>query len=431
MKVENSEFEPQCLTCNILTECVEFKASMDPTDWKYFLIDCQGPAIRHTKIFQLQGMNYYVGREKYLCVLRFIQNLDSSNTLRKHYEGIQKPKIFYHFPFIRHANVSLRIKLYLPPNLSRKDPRPLILHTSDEVEEPYAGYSPAFGHSHYLAVAKKWAVLEVDGRGKNLEGFTRLRPIKQRVGIVDLQDYSDAVTFVFKKYGSWLDPKKLGVWGRGYGGYTAACLTGAKRVSLIQFKCGAAVSPYARMYNLSHAFFGRHFPDMSSPWETTKPLIYTRADLLHRMRNMRNDSFLIIHGSTEREINVEQTMWLTKTLVDANVAFQQMILPDVDFSKKESLKIVYHKLNYYFSECFGELSYSSRSKPFSANYKTVEIDSYYDDILKDQLNTAKEERSVDVEMKEEWRDDFEKKDYQFEELYKTEIDFEDEQEEKT
>ena len=128
--------------------------------------------------------------------------------------------------------------------------------------------------------------------------------------------------YVLQKY-TFLDNKKIGIWGKGYGGYTAASLMGAKPVSNLVFKCGAALSPIARFSNLSHTFFHRYFPPLTNPWESTDPLIYTRVDILHRIRAIRNNSFLLMHGALQRDVPLEQSMWLSEALLKANVTFEQ------------------------------------------------------------------------------------------------------------
>uniref|UniRef100_A0A8C9VGU1 Inactive dipeptidyl peptidase 10-like n=1 Tax=Scleropages formosus TaxID=113540 RepID=A0A8C9VGU1_SCLFO len=89
-----------------------------------------------------------------------------------------------------------------------------------------------------LISADSVIVARLDGRGSRFQGQRVLQAIHQHLGITDVEDHIVAVQSLVKL--PYIDGSRVGVYGKGYGGFLATLLLLS---SDTLFKCGVAVAP--------------------------------------------------------------------------------------------------------------------------------------------------------------------------------------------
>jgi dipeptidyl-peptidase-4 len=117
----------------------------------------------------------------------------------------------------------------------------------------------------------------------------------------------------------YIDKTRIGIWGWSFGGHTAThcLLTGADTFSM-----AIAVAPVTnwRFYDTIYTErFMRTPEENPSGYDLNSPLNY--ADQL-------KGKYLIIHGSADDNVHVQNTMRMVESLIQADKQFEWMIYPD-------------------------------------------------------------------------------------------------------
>ena len=157
----------------------------------------------------------------------------------------------------------------------------------------------------------------VDGKGTGLKGAKFKKATYLNLVKYEALDQIEAA----RKIGSlpFIDNSRIGIWGWSFGGHMAAhCLLKGNDV----FSFGIAVAPVTnwRFYDTIYTErFMRTPEENPQGYDLNSPLNY--ADQLE-------GKFLIIHGSGDDNVHVQNTMRMVEALIQANKQFEWMIYPD-------------------------------------------------------------------------------------------------------
>ena len=157
----------------------------------------------------------------------------------------------------------------------------------------------------------------VDGKGTGLKGAKFKKATYMNLVKYEALDQIEAA----RKIGSFpfIDNSRIGIWGWSFGGHMAAqCLLKGNDV----FSFGIAVAPVTnwRFYDTIYTErFMRTPEENPEGYDLNSPLNY--ADQL-------DGKFLIIHGSGDDNVHVQNTMRMVEALIQANKQFEWMIYPD-------------------------------------------------------------------------------------------------------
>jgi len=170
---------------------------------------------------------------------------------------------------------------------------------------------------HKSLANKGYIIACVDGRGTGFKGAAF-----KKVTYLNLVKYEalDQIAAA-KKLGSlsFVDENRIGIWGWSFGGHMAAhCLLTGNDI----FSFGIAVAPVTnwRFYDTIYTErFMRTPQENPEGYDLNSPLNY--ADQL-------NGKFLIIHGSGDDNVHVQNTMRMVEALIQADKQFEWMIYPD-------------------------------------------------------------------------------------------------------
>ena len=168
-----------------------------------------------------------------------------------------------------------------------------------------------------LLVQNGYIVVSVDNRGTGSRGEEFRKCSYLQLGKYETIDQIDAAIY----FGAlpYIDASRIGIYGWSYGGYMSAlCLTLGADV----FKLGIAVAPVTNWRFYDTIYTERY---MRTPQEN--PDGYDDNSPINHVDKMTG-KFLLIHGSADDNVHLQNTMVFAEKLVQANKQFDQMIYTD-------------------------------------------------------------------------------------------------------
>ncbi|MFM1745551.1 MAG: hypothetical protein RLZZ630_1488 [Bacteroidota bacterium] len=170
---------------------------------------------------------------------------------------------------------------------------------------------------HQMLAQKGIIVASFDNRGTPGRGLDFANCIYKDMGGPEVLDQLDAVSFLRSK--PWVDSGRIGVWGWSFGGYmTSLLLTKGGGV----FKSGIAVAPVTTWRYYDSIYTERY---LQTPQENPKG--YDENSPINFAKNLKGN-FLLVHGSTDDNVHMQNTMDFVTALVKANKPFEQFIYPN-------------------------------------------------------------------------------------------------------
>jgi dipeptidyl-peptidase-4 len=157
----------------------------------------------------------------------------------------------------------------------------------------------------------------VDGRGTGFKGADFKKVTQNELGKYEVEDQIASA----KKLGDlpYIDETRMGIWGWSYGGFMSsnALLKGNDI-----FKMAIAVAPVTSWRFYDSIYTERY---MTTPQEN--PSGYDENSPINHVGKLKGD-FLLIHGSGDDNVHVQNTMRMVEALVQADKQFELMIYPD-------------------------------------------------------------------------------------------------------
>lgn len=178
----------------------------------------------------------------------------------------------------------------------------------------------SFGWEYYLA-SKGIIVICVDGRGTGARGEAWRKGTYLRLGVQESADQIAAAKALAQR--PYIDGTRIGIWGWSFGGYNTlmSLCHGAGT-----FKLGIAVAPVTdwRYYD---TIYTERF--MRTPKEN--PEGYKSSSVLEAAHQLQG-RLLLIHGSADDNVHLQNSMELISRLVEANKPFDMAVYTDKDHS---------------------------------------------------------------------------------------------------
>ena len=170
----------------------------------------------------------------------------------------------------------------------------------------------------YQLLAKKGYVIAcVDGRGTGYKGADFKKITQKELGKYEVEDQIE----VAKKLGSlgYIDADRIGIWGWSFGGFMSSnCLFKGNDV----FKMAIAVAPVSSWRFYDSIYTERY---MTTPQENASG--YDENSPINHVDKLKGN-FLLVHGSGDDNVHVQNTMRLAEALIQANKQFDWAIYPD-------------------------------------------------------------------------------------------------------
>ena len=178
-----------------------------------------------------------------------------------------------------------------------------------------------WGGSNYLwyqmLAQRGYIVASVDNRGTGARGRAWRKIIYKQMGVVETRDQAAAARAVGRL--PFVDSTRIGIWGWSYGGFMSLnAITQAPDV----YRMAIAVAPVTHWKYYDTIYTERYngLPqDNADGYDKGSPLTYAK--------NLKG-RLLIVHGSGDDNVHVQNTEAMVNALVAANRPFSLMIYPN-------------------------------------------------------------------------------------------------------
>ena len=170
---------------------------------------------------------------------------------------------------------------------------------------------------HQSLAQQGYIVACVDGRGTGFKGAEFKKVTYKQLVYFETLDQIESARKLGEK--SYIDADRIGIWGWSYGGHMSTnCLLKGNDV----FSLAIAVAPVTswRFYDTIYTErFMRTPQENPDGYDLNSPFNYPEL--------LKGD-YLLVHGSGDDNVHLQNTMRMAEALVQANKPFELMIYPD-------------------------------------------------------------------------------------------------------
>ena len=206
-----------------------------------------------------------------------------------------------------------------PKNFDATKKYPVLMHQysgpgSQQVDNTWNSIDDYF---HYMLTQEGYIIVTVDGRGTGYKGAEFKKCTYKELGKFEVEDQIDAA----KVIGSYpyVDASRIGIWGWSFGGFMSSnCILKGNDV----FKTAIAVAPVTT-WRLYDSIYTERF--MQTPAENASG--YDENSPINHVKKLKGN-YLLIHGTADDNVHVQNTMLMVDALVRANKQFDWAIYPD-------------------------------------------------------------------------------------------------------
>tara|TARA_B100001057_G_scaffold174861_1_gene175508 strand:+ start:5746 stop:7899 length:2154 start_codon:yes stop_codon:yes gene_type:complete len=216
-------------------------------------------------------------------------------------------------------NADLNAWIIKPPNFDDNKKYPLFMFLyggpgSQKVLNRYEGNN---FYWYQMLAQKGYVIACVDNRGTGGKGAEFKKMTYKELGKYETIDQIDAA----KYFGSlnYIDEKRIGIQGWSYGGYMSslAITKGADVFSL-----AVAIAPVTNWRYYDNIYTERY---MQTPQEN--PSGYDENSPINHVEKLKG-KYLLIHGTADDNVHVQNTYEMSSALVRANKQFDLFVYPD-------------------------------------------------------------------------------------------------------
>jgi len=190
-----------------------------------------------------------------------------------------------------------------------------------------------------------YVIVCVDGRGTGLKGAAFKKVTQNELGKYEVEDQIQAA----KQLGElpYIDASRIGIWGWSYGGFMSSnCLFKGHDV----FKMAIAVAPVSSWRFYDTIYTERY---MTTPQENASG--YDKNSPINHVDKLKGD-FLLVHGSADDNVHLQNTMRLVEALIQADKQFDWAIYPDKNhgiYGGNTRLHL-YKKMTHFINKTLGD-----------------------------------------------------------------------------
>jgi len=243
-----------------------------------------------------------------------VENYDLKNKLKK----FDLPEKEF-FEIATKNDHKLNAWIVKPKNLDATKKHPVLIHqySGPGSQQVKNSWNRSDDYFHYMLTQEGYVVVTVDTRGTGYKGVDFKKCTYKELGKYETEDLIEVAKIVGNY--PYVDASRIGIWGWSYGGFMASnCILKGNDV----FSLAIAVAPVTS-WRLYDTIYTERF--MQTPQENphgyndNSPLFF--ADRL-------KGNFLIIHGSADDNVHVQNTMLMIEALIHNNKQFDWAIYPD-------------------------------------------------------------------------------------------------------
>jgi dipeptidyl-peptidase-4 len=213
----------------------------------------------------------------------------------------------------------LNMWMVKPPDFDPSQSYPLLMfqYSGPGSQEVANSWPDVNDYWHQLLAANGIIVACVDGRGTGFKGRDFEKITYRQLGKYELEDQISSAEKLSEL--PYIDGSRTGIWGWSYGGFMASnCLFRGSET----FEMAIAVAPVTnwRFYDTIYTERYMRTPaENPSGYDENSPLSYA---------SQLQGEYLLVHGSGDDNVHVQNTMRLAEALIQANKQFNWAIYPD-------------------------------------------------------------------------------------------------------
>ena len=246
--------------------------------------------------------------------IKEVQNNNKLLEKLKHYNVGKKE-----FSTITTKDGTFNMWMIKPTNFDPNKKYPVLMHQysgpgSQSVQNSWGRFDTYW---YYLLASKGYIVVTVDGRGTGGKGTNFTKITYKELGKYETIDQIEAAKELGKR--AYIDADRIGIWGWSFGGYTS---TNALLKGNGTFKMAIAVAPVTnwRFYDTVYTERYMQTPQENpSGYDDNSPLFFA---------NQLKGNYLLIHGTADDNVHVQNSMRMINAMIKANVPFDSELYPD-------------------------------------------------------------------------------------------------------
>ncbi|KAM3956726.1 LOW QUALITY PROTEIN: dipeptidyl peptidase 10 [Aphomia sociella] len=320
---------PEGLPQNV--PCLYHEAHFSPSS-AYFVLECLGPGVPTSSLFKIA-----------LPEPRLLLHLENNTAVKEKLSTIAlHPRTFSVQLSSGHA---ARVRLLLPPGLREdevtKYPLVLKVHGAPGTQLVTERWSLDWA----LAAGAGAVLASVDARGAGGRGLGAHHTLHRRLGTVELADQLEVAEYLRDSL-HFIDARRVAVWGRAHGGFLAAL---ALASPLNVFHCGIALTPIVRWRYYASAYAERY---MGFPNATGNYRGYADADVTKQAAALHDKMLLLVHGTADDNVHMQQTMALARSLANQGSMFRLQIYPDEGHNLDGVRRHLFRTMSSFLDDCF-------------------------------------------------------------------------------
>jgi len=225
-------------------------------------------------------------------------------------------KEFFKIPI---GDYELNSWIIKPPNFDKNKEYPLFmfLYGGPGSQKVLNQFESGNYFWHQMLAQQGYIVACVDNRGTGGKGSEFKKMTYKELGKYELIDQIEAAKYFGKL--NYIDSKRIGIQGWSYGGYMSS-LAITKGSDF--FKLAIAVAPVTNWRYYDNIYTERY---MQTPQENASG--YDENSPINFVDKLKG-KYLLIHGSADDNVHVQNTYEMTSALVKANKQFDLFIYPD-------------------------------------------------------------------------------------------------------
>ncbi|MRX66558.1 dipeptidyl-peptidase-4 [Flavobacterium resistens] len=271
-----------------------------------------------------------------------IQVIENNQALADKLKGFNLPsKEFFVLKTAKGNELNAWIMKPKDFDASKKYPVFMIQYSGPGSQQVVNGWGSSNEYWFMMLTQQGYIVACVDGRGTGYKGADFKKVTQLQLGKYEVEDQIDAA----KVIGSYpyVDASRIGIWGWSYGGFMASnCIFQGNDV----FKMAIAVAPVTNWRFYDSVYTERY---MQTPQEN--PNGYDQNSPINHVEKLKG-KFLLIHGSGDDNVHVQNSMQMMEALIQANKQFDSQIYPDKDhgISGGNTRIQLYNKMSNFIKE---------------------------------------------------------------------------------
>uniref|UniRef100_A0A673CT00 Cytochrome c domain-containing protein n=1 Tax=Sphaeramia orbicularis TaxID=375764 RepID=A0A673CT00_9TELE len=210
-------------------------------------------------------------------------------------------------------------------------------------EEFTLGWPQVLCSAHNVALA--W----VDGRSGVVRGQKTTAVDPRKLGSLRVKDHLGVVEWLMQL--PFIDDRRMALYGKAFGGYlTLKMLAATDKL----FQCAATVAPITDFRLYSAAFSERYlgFP-------AKEEHAYSTASLLGEVNKLKDENFLIVHGTADARVHFQHSAELLSRLVKVEANYSLQLYPDEGHTLREPRSILHFQRTVvnYLQNCLKHSTY--------------------------------------------------------------------------